>query len=103
MVTGVGIPTGAHDTTLHAADAGIQVELSGQRLCRELVLREVRIEAPGVQEDRVAAHRVHHRYAPTAQQVAEVPHLADARTDMIVLNRFLDTDRHGFHVPASEP
>jgi hypothetical protein len=48
----------------------------------------------------VTADRHHQRDAPVLQQFGEVAHLADARAHVRVPHRFLDTDRHRFHVAA---
>jgi hypothetical protein len=54
---------------------------------------------PGIQEDSVAAHRLHDGNVPLGEQLAEVAHLAD-RGDrlVVVLHRLLDAEGERFHV-----
>ena len=77
---------------------GVQVQLGGQRLGREEVLREVRVEAPRVEEDRVPADGLDDRDVPLLEQLAEVADLADADADVLVLDRLLDADGERLHV-----
>src|SRR5690348_420634 len=60
-------------------------------------MREHRLR---VEEHRVSTDGTNDRHVRREQLVAEVVHLADARADMILLHRFLDADRHRFHVAA---
>ncbi len=60
----------------------------------------MRVDALGVEEDGVAADRLHDGDVPVAEQFAEVAHLADARAHVVVLHRLLDADGDRLHVAA---
>ena len=55
VLAGLGVAALGDVAALHGAHAGLDVDLGRQRLGRELVLVDVRQEALGVEEDRVAA------------------------------------------------
>ena len=62
----------------------------------------MRIEAPGIEEDGVAAHRLHDGHVPVDQQFAQIAHLPDARADVIVLHGLFNADGHRFHIAPGQ-
>lgn len=74
----LGIPPSADDASFHTPHTRVQVQLCGQRLRRELLLRDVGTKRLSTEKDAVTANRAHDGDAPIDQQLAQVEHLAHA-------------------------
>ena len=64
VVARLRVAPGAGDAALHGADAGIEVQLGGQRLGRKLDLLQLGVEGARVQENGVAADGLDDGHVP---------------------------------------
>src|SRR5450759_5068094 len=91
---------GGNHAALHGADPGVAVDGGRQRLCRVVLLRNLRQKGSRVQEDAVTPNGQNDGHARVPKLFPQVEDLADARANVVVLHRFLDSDGHRLHVAA---
>ena len=96
----LGVAVGEDRADLHAADACFEVELYGQRLGDELLLRQVGQHPFRIDEDGVAAGRPLVRHAVLVEQVAQQLHLPDAGVELSELRVFVQSHGQRVHVAA---
>jgi hypothetical protein len=60
----LGVAPGGDHPAFHGAHTRIDIDVGGQCLGQVLLLRDARVEAPGLQEDRVTADQLNKWNAP---------------------------------------
>ncbi len=100
VLTRNGVAVGQHVADFAGADAGLEVELAGERLGGELLLGYLGQYLVGVDEDGMAAGGTLVRDAVLVQLVGQVLHLLDAGLHHVELAVLLQAHGQGVHVAA---
>ena len=61
-------------------------------------MRQVVVNAFGVQKDGMSTNRLNNRYTPVGQQLAQITHLSHPGPDVVVLHCLGNADSQGFHI-----
>ena len=95
------VAVGQDGADLHAADAGLEVQLHAERLGDELLLRHMREDTFGVDEDSVTADGALVGDAVLVETVGQVLHLSDACLEIVELRALVEAHSQGVHVAAT--
>src|SRR5450631_3532270 len=102
MIASFFVAAGGDNSTLHRADACLEIEPGCQRLGWKLCLTQMRQEPFCVQEDRVSANGLYKRDSQRREVFADIFDLSNSGADMIELDGFRNSAGHGFHVSSGE-
>ena len=100
VLAGHGVAVSQHVADLAGADTGLEVELAGQGLGGELLLRDVGQHLVGVDEDGVATGGTLVGDAVLVEFLGQVVDLFDAGLNHLELKVFFQTDSQSVHIAA---
>ena len=97
-----GVAVGQHIANLAATDASLQVKLTGQGLCRELLLGHVREHLVSVDEHTMTTHGALVGDAILVKFLGQILHLVDAGLQHVKLRILVKTNGYGIEVATVE-
>ena len=87
---------------LDRADAAFEIEFIGEGNGGKVIGRNVRQKGSRVNVDGVAARRLYDRHALLGNVVAQVAGRSDAVFEVVMVQRFLESDGDGFEIASGQ-